>query len=274
MSEFSEFRPKEALNKITQLPERPDFSVPPEEAYRDFSVMDDSELKYKPAPDEFSRRLNNETETLAPDAKYLDFFNLNDAEKLRLGEHIKKCGGKIRIFVHPFYNVSRSSTKEQIEDQFRTDQIMQKILKLDEEHRPPVLFMESFIEIMQLYKMIKEFNADSIYIAPTFPETAQPYPSDDSLYYQNKIKSEVNWKPLMNLLRELDVSTILIGGFSLSLLHSSLIYSANPGKYDKLSSCLGNAINHFRDAGFKVQLSNASSVTRAEFHDRTSIKDI
>jgi hypothetical protein len=147
--------------------------------------------------------------------------------------------------------------------------MLRKILSQKRENRPPVIIMEGWNSIEELYKLIRGINEDDIYVAPTFYGTSQPYPSSESLKYNaDRFDSGGNWQKLIELFRELGIERIIAGGSYISV-NSSQNIRPETSRYGQ---CLGVAINNLRSA-FDVRLSNASNLTRREInaeHDYNS----
>ncbi|MCX6812396.1 MAG: hypothetical protein NTW79_02130 [Candidatus Berkelbacteria bacterium] len=263
----SEFDQIENLKpKMPKLPTRPMQVNAVEEPTTSASIgsdMLDGEATNLPIPEKFQKRVgSNEVEN--PDAEYLDIFNLTAEQKEKLAANIKKSGGTIRVFVHTYYALNDLFADFQIVDQERIDTILDKILSKSVEDRPPVIFLEEYCNIKTLYEYIKGFNRDTVYVAPTFWGTAQPYPENDSVCQQVSESLQCdNWLMLTNLLKELGVEKILIGGQ----------YFLNEPDRDggEYGRCVGGAINNL-EVDFDVKLSSASNNTRSELPKETRKK--
>lgn len=217
---------------------------------------------YWDRPEDFTARLeSNEVANLA--ARYIDIFDLSEVEKQNLIDLIKRNDGLVRLFVHPYYALDEIHCQEIIDDQRRIDGMIQKILVQGKENRPPVIIMEGYNSIEELYNYLKGFNEDDVYIAPTYFGTSQPYPNAGSLKTSSdKVEDCPNWQQFIELLQGLGVQRILIGGQYLSVLGMQHV-RRDAIRYGR---CLGHAINNLRSE-FEIKLSNASTITRKEFTD-------
>ena len=214
---------------------------------------------YWPVPEEFNERLDG-GEVANPDAHYFDIFNLAEEERQELVNRIQENDGVVRVLVHPYYSLHEIHSQNQVDDLERIDGMLHKILERKKTDRPPVIIMEGYQTIEELYKLLREFNQDDVYIAPTFCDTAQPYPSPDSLQYSTeKEKDSPNWPEFINLLEELGVKRILIGGQYISV-NSMQHLRTEENRYGR---CVGFVINHLRK-NFDLKISNASNYTRSE----------
>lgn len=255
--------PGEGLNHATNLPVRPEarFSEPQAMSASDigWEMLAAEAEPYWPIPKEYDDRLKGGEDT-NPETKYFDIFALSDEEKKDLTERIRESDGIIRIFVHPYYALHEIHSQGQIDDLERIDGALHKILGYKKDERPPVIVMEGYQTIEELYNLIKGFNQDDIYIAPTFCGTSQPYPGEESLQFPiDKEKISSNWQEYIDLLTELGVEKILIGGQYLSV-HSSQHMRTDDSRY---SRCVGFAINILRK-NFNLRISNATNYTRSE----------
>jgi len=184
---------------------------------------------------------------------------LSEDEKNELAEDVKRSGGVVRILVHPYYSLGDIRPNDHLQMQDKIDSILQKILSKDKDHCPPIIFMEGYLAIDYLYQFIRRFNTDDVYIAPTFSDSSQPYPHNDSTQKPTgKVFNSDNWQEFIQLLQSFGVEKVIIGG-------QYLMIPQRPGHKPesiRYGQCLGRAINNLRTE-FEVQLSNASNVSRA-----------
>jgi len=259
--------PGENIYQMPNLPTRPEarFSEPQTMSATDigWEMLTAESEPYWPVPEEFEDRLDG-GEAANPDAHYFDIFNLSEEERQALISRIQESDGVVRVLVHPYYSLHEIHCQGQIDDLGRIDGMLHKILGRKKDDRPPVIIMEGYQTINELYNLLREFNQDDIYIAPTFCDTAQPYPSAESLQYPiEKEKTSPNWQEYIDLLTGLGVRQILIGGQYLSINNMQHMRTDE----NRYSRCVGFAINNLRK-NFDLRISNATNYTRSEIKKR------
>ena len=177
----------------------------------------------------------------------LNFLELFEYQEEIFRQRIKKNQGLVRIFIHPYYEdivswnrESKHSTK--IESMHL---IIQRILALPDDRTPPILFFEEFHKLSILDDIIRSMKIvqNTSYVISTHASTSEPKRTFLD-YSEGKQSSEKrNWQVVVNKLKVLGVTKILIGGMYLSI------------GMDKLGSCVGSAINRLSE-DFHVEISS------------------
>jgi hypothetical protein len=254
--------PAESFEQKVDLPSRPQAKFSKSEVMNatdiGWEILAAETEPYWPVPEKFNCRLNSK-EIANPDARYYDIFNLSENESQELSEKIAQNDGLIRVFVHPYYSLHEIHCQAQIDDLERIDAMLGKILVNKKEKRPPVIIMEDYQAIEDLYELLKSFNEDDIYIAPTFSDSSQPYPQNDSVQMPKKEVGCKNWAAFIDLLDTLGVRKIIIGGQYISVQSMQSARSND----DRYGQCLGFAVNNLRK-NFQLRISNAANLTRSE----------
>lgn len=165
--------------------------------------------------------------------KTINFFEISPEQEERLRLLIAENKGRIRVFVHPFYQKSLL-VKEGL---FR---LLEKI-----QAAPPIFIMEESpsIRTTELTLEILDIPAESVYMIPTELDSPEPL-YDDKEKHSDKRYGK-NWQKLNSQLKELGVKTVLVGGMN---------FTPNEGDAHT-AQCVGGALTAFgRD--FQTQLSN------------------
>jgi hypothetical protein len=182
-----------------------------------------------------------------------ELSNTNESEAARLKNQVKESGGKIRVWIHPYY----------MGDDRAYVPVMEKIVsKLDENKGVPnVFFMpdDSFFERDQKRILDKAARGgDRCYFVRT--DIANPRPALDE---SNGIHA---WDVLRNLFKEVGITECVVGGE-----YASGMEIASPETVTG-SGCVNEAMDQL-SVSFKVERSNvAFPVNRAEVN-RTENKN-
>lgn len=203
----------------------------------------------QPQMDKKWKKRMNEKEA-NPEVRYFDIFQLSEEQKAELADKIKGDNGLVRMFVHPYYEVEDGPDKSQN----RVDQVLSAVL--ENKSAPATIIMEDYEQIERLYELIKAKAQDDVYIAPSFQSRGEPYPTDES---KLDILSDDNWQIFTQLLKELGVESVFLGG--MYVLPNNVA-----SKRPDYSGCMGSAFNHLSEY-FKVTISNGSNFTRQELKD-------
>jgi len=201
--------------------------------------------EYSPPDDSRIRKFET---VVNPDAKCLDIFNLSEHERDIIEERIQNYNGLIRIFVHPYF-----TTDSRFTDRINT--IVSAVLSGE---GPATIIMEDYRQIESLYYKVRSALKNDVYVAPTFEDSGEPYPDNDSVLREGESFHGSNWTKYIDLLKSLGVGKIIIGGIYISPGSRAMAESETP-----YIGCMGKAFNNLKDF-FEVQISNASSKTRKE----------
>lgn len=187
------------------------------------------------------------------DNALLNFLELSEYQKEIFRQRIKKNQGLVRIFIHPYYEhvaswVRESKHPTKIES---IHLIIQRILALPDDRTPPILFFEEYHRLSILDDIIRSMKIvqNTSYIVPTYISMSEPKhtPLDDSEGKQSSEKR--NWQVVVNKLKALGVTKILIGGMYLFIAKNGTTIM------NKFGGCAGSAINRlFED--FDIEISS------------------
>lgn len=175
-------------------------------------------------------RTNPETGDF-PNRPFLNFYKLTPAQQAEFSRRTERFNGVIRIFIHPFYDLSPQRSYESIlpPDQASQAELVRQglsaILSKPPENTPPVLVFEEYSHLGDKpYLMLATATTSKNfpYLVPTLKKTSVP------------LKRKW-WKPVFNLqqlkksfgeladqLERYGARSIIIGGLYLNILGSDV----------------------------------------------------
>lgn len=148
----------------------------------------------------------------------VELLDLTEEDRTRLQERIKKSGGRIFIFVHPYYHetveeqrdapLPEELTIEGRKKVWAIEKAIKKVALLPSEQTIPFFIMEEKDRISALKKKISSFihsqDLNEFYFVPT--DVMDPRPVIP------RELGERAWERFAILLKSLGVKSILIGG--------------------------------------------------------------
>lgn len=191
--------------------------------------------------------------------RFKDLLSLSEEEKALLMQKIIESKGKIRIFVHPFYDYFKreyalADVAELHPETMMTKAIQKVLIDLLERETgttPPIFIME---EGNMADNLIEEVNnrSESVnndaYIIKTRPDSSSPI---GTLVNGKEVDRDIAWIEIRCTLEELGVTDILLAGMYLN-------WTRYKDGFDKeinlRSGCAGMAYNHLSEK-FNVELS-------------------
>ncbi len=191
-------------------------------------------------------RIHKETKEKA---KYVyDIFKLTEEEKEALRARVLESKGLARIMVHPYYIAQKRMHDPDVLQHYDLNRVgivengFKRILETGS--NTPVVLFEAHGMVSHTVGKINKFlekSKNSIYLVPTYPDNPRPY-------FPNYRYSGEEWHKLIELLKDLGIKKLIIGGM---LLHN--VYNQ-----DSLMGCVGTTVNKLSD-DFEVQVSSISS---------------
>lgn len=196
----------------------------------------------------------------------INVVSMSDDERSTLRQRIKSFDGKIRIFIHPFYEENRNGVcfSEHKElglypyiDIIKTG--MTRILSKKSKNTPPVFIFEELDKIEETAKKIAKMNKESgntTYFVPTQNNSSEPKFTNENVFDAGHY--EETWKKVVEFFKGIETRKILIGGMRLTIE-----YTGQPGKELKgtmlneicFSRCVGSAIELLAKS-FEIEVSN------------------
>lgn len=178
--------------------------------------------------------------------KIVDFLNLSETERAQLKEKIAANSGVVTFFVHPFSEYGSASqyyknNEESSEKLKRIYDRLRDLMTIPDEERSPLFIMEERDQIHALHHITKGINRGKIYVVPTCKEDPEPKLSDNYRigHRENNdtdFLTSTGWNRMMEILKELGISTVILNGLYLSV-GSDREYSS--GQKIGMSRCVG-----------------------------------
>lgn len=227
------------------------------------------------------------------ESRAINIYELSPDEKEELKTRIQQSDGLVVVAIHPYFddNYAASSRdplfndvneKKKVQNQ-RIQNVLKRVLAKPE--FPPVLVFEDWDYLSSTAEKLSGDDAtkdkSKFYMVPTSDSDSVPVP-DKALSeeinlnhgYVDPKNQEVLWNEIMNLLEDLGVKNIIIGGTNLTInagrdnrnvkgekfdqaYWSKRKNQPRPNTYDPgyhLASCVGNAAN-WLSRKFQVELS-------------------
>lgn len=217
--------------------------------------------------------------------KPVNFFEMDEKDKVDLKERISAANGTVRIFVHPYWAEYRRlfpSPEKEREPIFQkgvdlkeAEKAFGRILSNKSAGSPPVILFLEAPDIKGFQEQWGSLNNRDFYAVPTLESNPDPITpefmpediSERSFSYWNmvlklewspdpakkhkKIRelAKAGWERLISQMKELGVRKVLIGG--MEFYASSEVENPHGG-------CAGETFEKLKEAGFQVELSALS----------------
>ncbi len=188
-----------------------------------------------------------------------DLFLLDEAEQEILSKRIVENEGRIRVFVHPFFDIFTRQGKgpmwekeaSQVTD--RSEAIKDVLAKLiTNPATPPLFIMEetTMFEALQqeIATRLETPVQHDFYLIPTVPESSTPLRRAEK--YPPKEDKDKAWKDLVGLFTKLGVREILLAGMYLRVRK----HESSSGEIFNVSACVGDTFMELYEQ-FKVEMS-------------------
>ena len=192
-------------------------------------------------------------------------FCLSDETIDDLKRRINKSNGLVRVFIHPYYSKNNGETTAET----KSSKGLDSIISSSSEKTPPVIVFEesSMVEktTEHLVEALGQSHAKTI-LVETNDKTSNP--KTEAMGTEKE-----RWASVINILIQLGVKKVLIGGEKLEIIGGDLlnfidkdfdqfkIRRALEGAQNTNYSffgCVGQAIKYFEQFGIAVEISNLS----------------
>lgn len=191
-----------------------------------------------------------------------NIFKMNSEQNDHLKREVEASGHKIRIIVHPFY---------QVEDYSEADTpAFLRLLKSTDSRRIPTLIFEEYYKCERYHtNHTPDTSGTSLYLVPT--QTGAPHP---------RVESQDGWNMLIKVLKEAGTEEIILGGRFVNyqdemdgvanyqkILKQKLEEQGLKLEYT-LGECVGITGGILAEAGFNIQLSNLTFPLKISRHHK------
>jgi len=179
-------------------------------------------------------------------ARFLDFFNLNNKEKKLLATRVGRWQGLVRIFVHPFFTEYKGPYGYDYypKTDCRVSIGLKRLLRLPEKKTPPIMILE---EAASLHTTRDKLSGYSINQKAYFVATIRDNPTPTGF--------EDGFAHLAEELKSVGVNRVLIGGIYLHVVDNYLVpndlrTSPNHPLFNQRSILSGNLTVKRKDFSF------------------------
>ena len=208
----------------------------------------------------------NTRETQQVSGEQIDFiFSLSDETIDDLKKRIDESNGLVRVFIHPYYSKNNGETTRET----KSSKGLDSIISSSSEKTPPIIVFEESSMVKKTTKHLVEVSGQSrakTILVETNDKTSNPKT-------ETMGTEEERWGAVINILIQLGVKKVLIGGEKLEIIGGELLNFLSKD-FDRFRvrralegakntnysffGCVGQAIKYFEQFGITVEISNLS----------------
>ncbi|MFA7253149.1 MAG: hypothetical protein WC107_01175 [Patescibacteria group bacterium] len=164
-----------------------------------------------------------------PKQRTHDLLNLSSGEEIEFNERVAMFNGQVRVFVHPFYWLSREpvdeDTKNSEIEALEVIKFLFKLFETDKDKFPPTIVMDEYAaadEVKDIYDR-KVPDDRSIYTVETLVNESMPAVTRPEGFDEDEIEAFIQkhfheyWQKMIDVLKKAGVKKIIISGMDLEL---------------------------------------------------------